>query len=48
MVGGPIGPDVRAAVVASPSDFERHPIPQTPRELSSQNCFTLRLRGHAI
>jgi DNA-binding transcriptional LysR family regulator len=43
MVGVQIGPDVRAAVVASPAYFERHHIPNTPRELGSQNCVNFRL-----
>jgi DNA-binding transcriptional LysR family regulator len=43
MVAVPIGPDVRAAVVASPSYFSRHPPPHSPHDLASHNCINFRM-----
>lgn len=43
MISVRIGPDVRFAVVASPSYFERHPAPKTPQDLVHHSCVTLRL-----
>jgi DNA-binding transcriptional LysR family regulator len=40
MIGVKVGPDVRAAVVAAPSYFERHPQPKTLKDLSSHDCVT--------
>jgi DNA-binding transcriptional LysR family regulator len=34
------------AVVASPDYFERHPIPQTPQDLTAHNCINMRLPTH--
>jgi len=45
MVAARIGPDLRMAVVGSPSYFERHPIPKTPQDLAQHNCINLRLRS---
>jgi len=45
MVAAPIGPDLRMAVVGSPSYFEQHPIPKTPQDLAQHNCINLRLRS---
>ena len=38
-----IGPDVRMAVVGSPSYFAVHPKPKTPHDLTKQSCINLRL-----
>ncbi|MET3900332.1 DNA-binding transcriptional LysR family regulator [Devosia sp. UYZn731] len=43
MVAVPIGPDARAAVVATPSYFERHPKPDSPRDLHLHDCINFRL-----
>ena len=44
MISVPISPDVRMAVVASPSYFEAHPRPATPHDLAAHQCINLRLR----
>ncbi|WP_312166323.1 LysR family transcriptional regulator [Phenylobacterium sp.] len=46
MIAVRIGPDMRMAVVASPDYFERHPIPQTPQDLTAHNCINMRLPTH--
>jgi DNA-binding transcriptional LysR family regulator len=43
MVAVRIGPDMRMAVVGSPSYFAKRPPPKTPRELTHHNCINLRL-----
>ncbi len=43
MVAVRIGPDLRMAVVASPSYLGRHGRPQTPDDLMRHNCINLRL-----
>lgn len=43
MVAVRIGPDLRIAVVGSPSYFERHAMPKTPQDLTQHNCIGLRL-----
>lgn len=43
MVAIRIGPDIRMAVVGSPTYFERHPIPQAPQDLTAHNCINIRL-----
>lgn len=43
MVAVCIGPDMRMAVVGAPAYFARHPVPQTPAELTEHNCINLRL-----
>jgi len=45
MVAARIGPDLRMAVVGSPSYFDQHPIPKTPQDLAQHNCINLRLRS---
>lgn len=42
MVAVRIGPDLRFAIVASPSYFKTHPRPKTPQELSGHDCINLR------
>jgi DNA-binding transcriptional LysR family regulator len=43
MIAVRIGPDVRMAVVGSPTYFARHQRPKTPRDLIRHNCITIRL-----
>jgi len=43
MIAVRIGPDIRMAVVGSPSYFERRKRPQTPRDLTAHDCINLRL-----
>jgi DNA-binding transcriptional LysR family regulator len=43
MVAVRIGPDIRMAVVASPSYLKRHSVPQSPHDLTAQNCINIRL-----
>lgn len=43
MIAAPLGPPLRMAVVAAPSYFERHPVPQMPQDLTSHNCINIRL-----
>jgi DNA-binding transcriptional LysR family regulator len=45
MVAARIGPDLRMAVVGSPSYFAQHPVPKTPQDLAQHNCINLRLRS---
>ena len=46
MIAVRISPDVRMAVVGAPSYFKNRVIPQTPQELTGQNCIRLRLPTH--
>jgi DNA-binding transcriptional LysR family regulator len=43
MIAVRIGPDLRMAVVGSPSYFERHPRPLTPQDLAAHKCINVRL-----
>ena len=43
MIAVKIGPPMRMAVVGSPAYFERHPIPQTPHDLTGHCCINTRL-----
>jgi DNA-binding transcriptional LysR family regulator len=43
MVAVRIGPDIRMAVVASPAYFEKHPVPQSPHDLTAHNCINIRM-----
>ena len=43
MIATRIGPDMRMAVVGSPSYFAHRQIPQTPRDLTDHPCNNLRL-----
>ena len=43
MIAVRIGPDLRMAVVGSPSYFAIHPEPQSPRDLTHHQCIGLRL-----
>lgn len=46
MVAVRIAPDMRMAIVGTPSYFARHAKPETPQELTSHNCINLRLPTH--
>lgn len=41
-----IGPEVRMAVVGSPSYFARRPAPTKPQDLTSHDCINVRLPTH--
>ena len=43
MIAVRIGPDMRMAVVGSPSYFATRPKPRAPQDLTSHNCVNLRL-----
>ena len=43
MIAVRIGPELRMAVVGSPSYFARHPPPSTPQDLTAHNCINVRL-----
>ncbi len=46
MIGVRIGPDMRMAVVGSPSYFANRSAPKTPQDLTDHNCINLRLPTH--
>ena len=46
MIAVRIGPDLRIAVVGSPSYFNARTIPQIPQDLAAHNCINLRLPTH--
>ena len=46
MIAVRIGPDLRMAVVGSPSYFAKHPRPKTPQDLTAHACINLRLPTH--
>lgn len=51
MIAVRISPDMRQAVVGSPSYFERHPKPRMPQDLVTHECINLWLseaRGHYV
>ncbi len=43
MIAVRIGPDMRMAVVGSPSYFERYGLPTSPQDLTKHNCIATRL-----
>ncbi|MCD9125792.1 LysR family transcriptional regulator [Luteimonas fraxinea] len=43
MIAVPVGPQLRMAVVGSPSYFDRFPRPKSPHDLTQHNCITIRL-----
>jgi len=43
MIAVRVGPDLRMAVVGSPSYFERRKRPRTPQDLTEHNCINLRV-----
>src|SRR5206468_4962440 len=46
MIAVRIGPDMRMAVVGSPSYFKGRSEPKKPQDLINHNCITLRLPTH--
>jgi DNA-binding transcriptional LysR family regulator len=46
MIAVRVGPDLRMAVVGSPSYFQSHKKPRTPQDLTDHNCLKLRLPTH--
>src|SRR5436305_1132447 len=46
MIAVRVGPDLRMAVVGSPSYFEAHKKPRVPQDLTNHNCINLRLPTH--
>jgi DNA-binding transcriptional LysR family regulator len=46
MIAVRIGPDIRMAVVATPSYFRNRPEPKTPQDLVGHDCINLRLPTH--
>jgi DNA-binding transcriptional LysR family regulator len=44
MIAVRIGPDLQMAAVATPSYFEAHPKPKTPRDLTRHNCLNIRFQ----
>src|SRR5436853_2443886 len=46
MIAVRVSPDLRMAVVGSPSYFAERKRPKTPQELTNHNCFNLRLPTH--
>lgn len=43
MIAVRIGPEIRMAVVGSPSYFEKYPRPEVPQDLTTHNCINIRL-----
>lgn len=43
MIAVPIGPEMRMAVIGTPSYFARHPKPLTPQDLTAHRCINIRL-----
>jgi DNA-binding transcriptional LysR family regulator len=46
MIAVRIGPEMRMAVVGSPSYFRQHAWPETPRDLTAHNCIQIRMPTH--
>src|SRR5437764_2348075 len=46
MIAVRVSPDLRMAVVGSPSYFAERKRPKTPQDLTNHNCFNLRLPTH--
>jgi DNA-binding transcriptional LysR family regulator len=46
MIAVRVGPDLRMAVVGSPSYFDDRKKPRTPQDLTNHNCINLRLPTH--
>jgi len=42
MIAMPISPKLRMAAVASPTYFEKHPLPKVPDDLTRHNCINIR------
>lgn len=46
MIAVRIGPEMRMAVVGSPSYFQRNPWPEVPQDLTAHNCIQIRMPTH--
>ena len=46
MIAVRIGPDIRMAVVGSPSYLAKRSLPRKPQDLTEHNCINLRLQTH--
>jgi DNA-binding transcriptional LysR family regulator len=46
MIGVPIGPPMRMAVIGAPKYFAEHSPPKIPQDLTRHNCINLRLPTH--
>lgn len=46
MIAVRIGPEMRMAVVGSPSYFQRNPWPEVPQNLTAHNCIQIRMPTH--
>lgn len=46
MIAVRISPDIRMAVIGSPTYFRKHPAPKTPQDLTAHSCINLRLPNH--
>lgn len=46
MIAIKIGPEMRMAVVGSPSYFQQNPWPEVPQDLTSHNCIQIRMPTH--
>lgn len=46
MIAVRIAPDMRMAVVGTPSYFEQHPKPRKPQDLTAHRCINLRMQTH--
>jgi DNA-binding transcriptional LysR family regulator len=46
MIAVPIGPELRMAVVGSPTYFEKRTMPTEPKHLSAHSCINLRIPKH--
>ncbi|MCC4631967.1 LysR family transcriptional regulator [Xanthomonas dyei] len=44
MIAARIAPDMRMALVASPSYLARRPLPKTPQDLTAHRCINLRMK----
>ncbi len=45
MIALPISPPLRMVAAASPEYFARHPVPQTPNDLTAHRCINFRTSG---
>ncbi|MDX0628230.1 LysR family transcriptional regulator [Sinorhizobium medicae] len=48
MIAVKVGPELKSAVVAAPSYFERFPTPRHPRDLAAQRCIRRRFSNGTI
>ncbi|MCB8878146.1 LysR family transcriptional regulator [Acidisoma silvae] len=48
MIAIKIGPALKMAAIASPTYFEQHSIPLSPRELAGQSCINLRMSAGSL